>query len=609
MKKLLNILATISLATIPSLTTLSCSTKNTANKPVNPIEDKDYLKTIEEFKREVNSMVSSELMKANEKLIELTKDENRNKFLNKSNITTFAGKENTLNKENKNSLLVDLNNKLFIQDIKSKLNTIKNDTKYNIILDGVDNLFDKLEISWNTLNITYKNYERDTSTSENKEKGFASNVKLNFALVINYKDKEGVLEEHKIDGSFIYSLTNDEAIKYFGETTIKELKNKYFIESNKTKKNSLLDASALGLDSKKDKFFNKDSLVASYFNNESFKNDLLTFIKNDLSSTKNNEFIQRLDLSFASNIDTFSKIDYLVKLQNKSPKSYAWKDEKDNGKDIYDFIFKKEYVEPKSDSSNNNDNKIPTLYKYLSGETTSMLKKYKEDLQTFINNLDYFDQAEKEKLLTKDLSCTSKLGYVNLKGLQFKIGNDYSQELPEFRILTGYAVDLDDKNWDDTRFASIDTSKTLSSVYYNTLNGIESFHKTFGIKSPKNERAMSAFTGSTPGIITNLWDLFRAQDNQYRRELNKSLSLKLPTQKEYLDKLLLEGNQSTFNWQFLREAFDVVIFINNSGLFIHQIYTNGEKAVDINFSLDFLNINFTIDGIWAYTTGLTIIEK
>ncbi|AHB36329.1 hypothetical protein SAPIS_v1c04840 [Spiroplasma apis B31] len=605
MKKLLNILATISLATIPSLTILSCSTKNTANNPNESVDVNDYLKIIEEFKKEVNTIVTNELMKANEKLIELTKDEKSNKFLNQSNITKFSNKESTLDEEDKKNLLLDINNKLFIQNIKTKLNEIKKDTKYNIILDGVDNIFDKLDINWDSLKISHTNYDKSENVSNDKKEGFTSNVKLNLSLITNYKDKEGITEEHKIDSSFIYSLTNDEAIKYFGETTIKELKNKYFIDSDKNNKNSLLDAVSLGLDTKNDKFFNNEKVVSNYFNNDNFKSSLLNFIKTSLKSSENNEFIKKLNISFSSSIDTFSKVDYTVKLQNKSPKEYAWKDEKTNGKDIFDFIFKSEYAEP-----NISPTKDETLYKYLSEETTSMLKNYRKDLETFINDLDYFDKDEKEKLQSKDLSATSKLGYVYLKGLQFKIGSNYIQELPEFKILTGYAIDIDDKNWEGENYKTIENSKTLSSVYYNAMNGIQAFHNVFGITTPKNERAMSAFTGKTAGMKDNLWDYIKPSWAQTKEDISKSLSLDFPNQHEYLTKLKYNGNQSTYNWKFIKRVFNISFAVKDTGLVNNIIYYQGEKSVEMNFALDFVNINFVVDGIWRISDkDLTVIER
>lgn len=81
-----------------------------------------------------------------------------------------------------------------------------------------------------------------------------------------------------------------------------------------------------------------------------------------------------------------------------------------------------------------------------------MLKHYRKYLETFINDLDYFDKDEKEKLQSKDLSATYKLVYVYLKGLQFKIGSTYTQKLPEFKILTGYAIDINDKNWEGDNY-------------------------------------------------------------------------------------------------------------------------------------------------------------
>jgi len=132
-------------------------------------------------------------------------------------------------------------------------------------------------MNWETLKISFTKYDKGKSKflrSENE--GFAANVKVEFLFVTNYKNIEGVVEHHKIDSNFIYALTNDEAIKHFGRTAMKELKNKFFIDSHTNKNvNSWLDANSLNLEEKKDKFFNDDNLLADYFNNYNFKDNLI----------------------------------------------------------------------------------------------------------------------------------------------------------------------------------------------------------------------------------------------------------------------------------------------------------------------------------------------
>jgi len=90
MKKLLNILASLSLFTISLTTTISCNTKKNEEVPSeDPKNDNDYSKIIEEFKLDVNKIITKELMKTNDKMFELTKNEGLNKFLNQKKHRNF----------------------------------------------------------------------------------------------------------------------------------------------------------------------------------------------------------------------------------------------------------------------------------------------------------------------------------------------------------------------------------------------------------------------------------------------------------------------------------------------------------------------------------------
>ena len=121
---------------------------------------------------------------------------------------------------------------------------------------------------------------------------------------------------------------------------------------------------------------------------------------------------------------------------------------------------------------------------------------------------------------------------------------------------------------------------------------------------------MSAFTGNNAGIKDNLWNKIRPGWENSKEDISKSLSLDFPNQHKYLAKLKYDGNQSNYNWKFIRRLFNISFLVKDTGLVNEIVYYSGEKFVEMNFKLDFVNINFVIDGIWGKSyKGLAVIER
>jgi len=99
MKKSLNILGSLSLIALPVITIISCGSKNKSTEetpePGTQEEKPDFASVIADLKKEVSTIVSNELIKANKNLIEV---ENKgqaanNEFLKKDVIQKYKGDE------------------------------------------------------------------------------------------------------------------------------------------------------------------------------------------------------------------------------------------------------------------------------------------------------------------------------------------------------------------------------------------------------------------------------------------------------------------------------------------------------------------------------------
>ncbi len=603
MKKLLNILGSLSLTALPVTTIISCGSKNKGTEetpePGTQEERPDFASVIANFKKEVSTIVSNELIKANKNLIEV---ENKgqavnNEFLKKDVIQKYKGDEaKKVTDEDKNKLKNDINKKLAIDNIKNELNKLKEKSEYDIILKGVKNVFKDFTLDFDNLKIDYKSFkdqetmQRDGSEVQPKE-SFTSNIKIPFKIKALFKDQESKDDESTlIESNFIYSLTDSNNIEKLGNSIVQTLQNQFFKDKKDDNSSAWLDANSLKI-SEDDKLLLDNNRVSNYFSNASFKNGLVSYIQRDLEEIKNNEFAKTL--TFAEGVEVLSKIEWSHSIENKKSTLYDWKDEVNNGKKMMDLLFKG-LSDKKTKSLGSSEQEVEeSLYNYIQENSNNLFENYKSNTESWVANL------KDDAIKGIDLSSTSKIGYAYLKGLQFKIGDDYTQELPEFKILTSYSVDKNEKNWENDTFSAIEKSKTLEAIYHNSLKGINSFKNNFGITNTTDNNAIAAFSGIKPNRTKNLWDTLKNTGNQYKYAINSSLSLKDDDQKEFREILLKEGNQETFEWKFDRTVFNILFDIDEQGLFNKVVYYSGEKYLDINFALDFININFRVDGIWT----------
>lgn len=623
MKKLLNLLGSVGLLVTPTITIVSCNSKNkTESAPKEETDNtKFFSEAIKDFKNEVIDIVTTNVLEANKSLIEIENKSQQNSFLNKANIERYSGKEKDLvKKEDKESLYKDVFTKMYVSKIKEEINNLKNLNKYTLILGNLNEVFEDLEIKWPSLSITYnENFEDSTNLKQvgNEDKPFASNVYLEFEIKTTYIDQANNKADFSVKKDFIYSLTNSKVIELLGKTVLNDMEYGYLMNGKEQSK-AWLDSSSLKMEDKDKNLLDNNSVVENYFNNNLFNKDLTDSVKKVLEDNNHDSpWVKNAKLSFSEN-KGFSKIEWKSKLNSnrmQKPKLYYISNTLyGDAERLFNYVFnRKEEIEKENKVLGGVSQEVDVqIYNHLSSVWTDMVENYRNEIDLFKEKAkEKLDSNNYEKFKAFDLSSTSNFGFVYLKGLELKIGS-YSQKLPEFRLLTAYSVDKQNKNWNGSKINDFKESKAFESAYHNTIKGVNSFRQTFGIVDKSSAGGFTSITGQTPGIAKNLWSTFNSSEAWLKYGVNDSLSLNNGIQKEHREYLLKTGNQEIFGWTLFGERSNTKVKVTSKG-YINSgtvLEAQGNPTEDVNFRLDFININFRIPGYWNIPAkGKTIIGR
>ncbi|AHB36667.1 lipoprotein [Spiroplasma apis] len=625
MKKLLNLLGSVGLLVTPTITIVSCNSKNkTESAPKEETDNtKFFSEAIKDFKNEVIDIVTTNVLEANKSLIEIENKSQQNSFLNKANIERYSGKEKDLvKKEDKESLYKDVFTKMYVSKIKEEINNLKNLNKYTLILGNLNEVFEDLEIEWPSLKIDYNEDFGDSTNLKqvgNEDKPFASNVYLQFEIKTSYIDQANKRADFSVKKDFTYSLTNSKVIELLGKTVLNDMEYGYLL-NGKEKSKAWLDSSSLNMKDKDKHLVDNNSEVENYFNNSSFNKDLTDTVKKVLEDNNHDSpWVKNAKLAFSENRG-FSKIEWKYKLNSnmmERPKLYFVSDSiYGDAEKLFNYVFnrKEDIVKENKILGGVSQDVDVQIYNHLGIVWSDMVKKYSNEIDKFKDNVakKIPGETNTEKIKTFDFSSTSNIGYVYLKDLELKIGDKYTQKLPEFRLLTAYSIDKENKNWTGDTIKGYEHSKTFESAYHNTIKGVNSFRQTFGIVDKSSAGGFTSITGQTPGIAKNLWTTFNSSEAWLKYGVNDSLSLNNGIQKEHRDYLLKTGNQEIFGWALFGEKSNTKVKVTTKG-YINSgtvLGAQGNPFEDVNLRLDFININFRLPGYWnARAEGKTIIGR
>lgn len=488
----------------------------------------------------------------------------------------------------KNNLKTDAKYLVDYKTIENNIQNLKNDVYYDPILKNTEKVLKDLIFDFETLKIDFP---------KDNEKLKIISVQCNYKFVANYETRDHSIESYDVKNTMIYSQTSDNKIVEWWKNLVENLKNEVFENSEITH----LNANLLGINQEKnDKFFNKRSkLLPNYVNTDTFSSQVLKYID------KNSLLAGQGEIKFKDNSNIYKEVEWVEELVANKTTDFNWKDNKE-GQNLYDYIFRDKKSTNTKSILGTQKKVDESLFNYITTNASTWVESHKQNTFDFLkkNNL---------KTDTDAVKSANKIGYIKLTGLQFHIGKNYVHNLPDFKLLTSYAIDEKEDIYQDDK--TIENSKLLSSIYFNAYNGIKSYKETFGIRETKNDLAFSAFTGKNEKNSKSFWDIskdFWPSSNNIiylGKRISRTFSLEPDELKEFKDFLLLNGNQNTYIWDFGSNNISLKYDDGSKkGLYFKNYAENpsldggpgGELSIDIFYQLDFVNLKFNSQEGWRW---------
>ncbi|AKU79549.1 hypothetical protein [Spiroplasma turonicum] len=629
MKKILTILCVLSTITISPLITISCSNKESDNSEETDINY--YNNLLNDFKREVYRILNNSITLASANWIESGKTSEANKFLTINNFKNVVDyyeehKNYNLSNEDKENLIYDMNNKINVNSIIWSLNDLRNNSKYDILLKGLENFYGGMEIDYSTLDMQRKEFLNEEG--EEHSYNFNGSLSLKFNFKINYLSIDNKISRlSDLDFDFKFGISQDESLSNLWKDFFNNLSKNYLAYSDYGD----LDSNKLKLDNEdKIPFIVSNATVniikdertklASYFSNDSFTTGLTDLVKKN-SSLKDIS----IDFASADKIKTFEQydLDWINSLK-ATEKEYLF-DDSNISKNLYKYIFNLD----KNEKVGNYDK---ALNDYLLENFNDWKTSYKNVMnEYFKNNLNY-EQAE---LVIKKYSSYLKVGTLNISNLKAVVkgktidGNYdiFEQPLPKFKIQFSYSIDLNEKYLNDENniIETVDSLNTLKSIYTNLWNSIDIYQKCIGITKNNNLETtvpMIILTGDATnlGVGQSFWNpKFSIWENLGK---DKLLDIKLSDLNTFMS---VYFNNSDFNMETILRS---LVFLDYSRQgFISQSFTFEDKNINIkanknnvilnssksydfkhNFTMNFINATFNFKNL-KLTNNLKLISR
>ncbi|AGR42178.1 hypothetical protein [Spiroplasma diminutum] len=614
MKKLIHLLVGFGVIVPAPISVIACGNKVEDQKETN----EDVSELIKALKEETSKIISDFANSKKNKLIGLVNDNTAYNFFSRENIEKYGvntdQKNNTAKSEMpeniKNDIVSDFNNILKISELENQLNTLATSSdKYNVILLNnkvvEDSNFDK-----NTIDIKYTNrnwneeQEFDSSTDY-----FLSSTVIDLNVKIQYKNQEGIKESFNTNLHLSFTFTNDEVLISIVNDINSKAKSDYL---NTDSNYSWLDSKMMEFNIKKDESYKmfdlfdskkRQNIFSNIYNGEGFKNEIKTFIKNKYLKDIN------ISLEFSENNVTVSKSTINDKMEDKKFSLFKNKTDEQSYKAINNSVFIN--LEENGNEINFKDyglkNVNDKLFSLLNKNINIMNDDYKVSFNQFKEANKYTGNYEKSNSFMN--------GEVTINGLSLKINENYSLSINDFVI--SYSASIDNsENSDSNNSTMLKDTSFGNAVYFNAVKGIKSFQNVFDTRKTtivnKNNNtefnAPIAFSGKVRDneLEENIWDKLQSTASSYTSKMNQSLSLKRGDQINFRDKLLDEGNQSTFEFKMAnyREKNESISFNaiysdltkQDNGFKQTTRYTGFfERTTAIQMKFNFLNLVFVYE--------------
>ncbi len=554
MRKLLSLLGTISLVTTTSASVMACGD---TTKPVVT----NYDKVLNEFKAEVNKIVNEHLQEVTKNFY--IKDGVTNesfKFIKKSEIEKFMDGDNS--KVADSSIMEDLSedfSSLLKEDVlEYKINSLAKKENYSIILDGVDNVYQKINLPVaSQINLFSIKKEVDGTLT------WFSTIDFNYSIIFNYKNQEKQIEEYKIANlNSVISLTDNEKIANKVQSFYAQIEKKFILSE-------ISSISGENFDINKNYLENNDKEIFDHLNGKEYSNSFRSFV-NETFQLELKEFeygqFEKLtrDISYRSEANIIESSSTITKYQ--------------------DILFKKQ------------------------GELSEIFndtKNYAEGL--IIKELDAgLNKIEKDLHLTEETKEIRKnsirmYGF-NITKLSYKVDNNTFISIPDIHLNLTYV-----KN------KGVSREEIQEDIIQNTEVAMNAFYEVYGIDFNIEEQEH---------LVKPDWFYFKNNDSKVKKEwkkvwpypvLNKSsdnneissiLSLTAnSTLNDYRNELLKNSKQSSFNftidWSDPANIDGRVYQIRTDLqgrrdlVYIYSNTTNNEIIFNTNFEFDYLKLRFS----------------
>ncbi|ASP28211.1 hypothetical protein SCORR_v1c04370 [Spiroplasma corruscae] len=599
------------------LSTFSCA-KDSQDNSTNIESDNQfyYSNLLDSYKKDVLLIIKNHHNISSMDWIENEENAKNNSFFTSDNIiyqVEYYKKNNNyqLDDMQKKYFLKDMENKLYIDKLSYELNELKSNSKYDVLLNNINNLYNGVDIDFSSLEISYEKITNTLPGQEQITENFYSNISLKFNYWINYLDKnKKPTKFNTIDYNFNYSLNTNTSLENAWKNLIKNLEFN-FLGLPKEISNGFGD-----LDAKKLKINSDDKTFCMYQSkNINLGCDQTKELNDYFNNKELDQIISKLlqenvNLKESIRANTFKpynfvedSIDYNnIFSADKDQVNYSWNDGGE-GQKFYNIIFNNIDNEMESENSD-------ILSNYVNKSSLDWKKTFNNGLKNIVDDSIILKDSEKELIKSK-YDSYSVLGTLNIDNLEVVVkgdnGNEYSQKLPQFKIQFSYSVDLSDKYLKQE--SNVNNSATLKSTLINLKQGINIYKNAIGISKKDEKDPLSpilTFTGNAKKVESNdfiekefsIWEyLKKSQVKKY--DLN-FISDFLFFNILSTDFVIRQGYYIKVARQFI---FDVKIksMLNEENFNLN--YSNGQLLFpstnydykfNLIFKINFINISFNL---------------
>ncbi|ARU92303.1 hypothetical protein SCLARK_001869 [Spiroplasma clarkii] len=571
MRKILSILGIVGLVAGTSSTVLACGPK----KPIVEGEDESIHELITEFNAEIARVVTEHFTSRSEKFNFkaeansadiFSRDSLEKNGVNRSN--TEATEQPPIGAAELEKITTKLKGILETEVLTSSINKISTDSNKFDVLTNNESIVSEIGFDENSIKVNYIIEELGASGEDSKSV-FLADVRTNVKISYKHKGSNGgqVSKDIKPGLSLVIS-DSAEIIKHLADV-YKKVQESYKNIAKPTLTWWKHEDLYAGTDEKSKMFemyydiTRTGKLQRHYQGSSEFKTSLDSILKESVGPFRQSEFdlkdVEVLSETLGSKVSTS---DRLVKTYENNDASGV--------NPLHQPLFSKLET---NGASYHFDGKPGTkvndsVYSLLNDQAKTEINNYQTDLKTYYQTLD-----DSEKLAMNDLFERDNFmnGSVALQNIVLKVTDDYQVQLNTINMEWVLAVSGEKFNKDQ----QLHETALGSAIYFNTIKGIKSFHKAWGVIPSTyvvpnlpdlgNPKVFLTATGDD-GTGINPWDSFGGvyycKTPTEINSFNQILSLqtdKLSTKRHLL---LNSGSQGTFVLQMLEVGTDGTVYFD-----------------------------------------------